>query len=222
MGPDGESLYSEGPYRTNERTHMAEPASEGSFRFRLFRLGLYKVTLKNPSASSPRTVTFGWLLGRDADDAFTARGMAPGAGGGAGAGGAGGAPSRNASVLFLDMLARVSRVHKSLDEVVAWQQFVDVRFARSASAAGQTSWRVQWWTIIESSVVVLVAMAQTYMIQSFEVRGATSWLGGGARGGSGGSFSKGASAGRLGGVGGAQHRGLGGGMAGGRGEFQGV
>ena len=213
MGPDGESLYSEGPYRTNERTHMAEPASEGSFRFRLFRLGLYKVTLKNPSASSPRTVTFGWLLGRDADDAFTARGMAPGAGGS----GAGGAPSRNASVLFLDMLARVSRVHKSLDEVVAWQQFVDVRFARSASAAGQTSWRVQWWTIIESAVVVLVAMAQTYMIQSFEVRGATFGLGGR---GAGSSFSKGASAGRLGSVGGAQQRGVGGGL--GRGEFQGV
>ena len=196
VGPDGESLYSEGPYRTNEKTRLAEPASEGSFRFRLFRLGSYKVTLKNPSPSSARTVTFGWLLGRDGDDAFTARGLAPGAG----KGGAAGAAPRNASELFVDMLARVSRVHKSLDEVVAWQQFVDVRFARGAHAAAQTAWRVQWWTILESSVVVLVAIAQTYMIQSFEVRG-VGWGGGGGSGGGGGAaghFSKGAGAGRIG------------------------
>ena len=168
------------------------PASEGSFRFRLFRLGSYKVALRNPSSSSARTVTFGWLLGKDADDAFTARGLAPGGGkGGSGSGVAGGAP-RNASELFLDMLGRVSRVHKSLDEVVAWQQFVDVRFARSVHAAGQTSWRVQWWTIIESAVVVLVAVAQTYLITSFEVRGATFGVGGG------GVFSKGGGGGGMG------------------------
>jgi hypothetical protein len=165
-GPDSEDLYSEGPYRTNEVTRLAEPASEGSFRFRLYRIGKYRVALTNPSSSSPRTVTFAWLLGKDADDAFTSRGLPPkGAAGGAGGGG-----GRNASDTVLDIAARVSRVHKSLDEVVALQQFVDVRFARSMAAAALTSGRVQWWTIAECAIVVLAAVLQTLVIQRFDVR----------------------------------------------------
>lgn len=183
VGPDGENLYSEGPFRTNERSRTAEAASEGSFRFRLFRMGEYKVTITNPSSTSPRTVTFSWLLGRDVDDAFTARGLTPGRGGKGGAAPLGTGPDlRNASDVLLDMMGRVSRVHKSLDEVVAWQQFVDVRFARSMNAAGQTSGRVQWWTLLESAVIILLAVAQTYMIQSFEVKGHHYKFGGGGRG----------------------------------------
>ena len=141
------------------------------------------MTLFNPSASYPRTVAFAWLLGKDADDAYTARG-----------GGVG-----NASETLDDMLARASRVHKSLDELSALQQFVDVRFARALHAAGLTGGRVQWWTLAESLVVVLVAAAQAYLITSFELRGPLGvFLGkrsGG--GGGGGAFASGAAAAKM-------------------------
>jgi len=162
-------------------------------------VGEYKVTLTNPSSSSPRTVTFSWLLGRDADDAFTARGGVPGRGLSRGGtpGGAGGPDLRNASDLLSDMLARVSRVHKSLDEVVAWQQFVDVRFARSMNSAGLTSGRVQWWTLLESSIIILLAVVQTYLIQQFEIKGQYIAMGPGGGGAFQGFSARGAGAGRL-------------------------
>ncbi len=167
MGPDGASLYSEGPLRVSEASGYSVAASEGSFRLRLFRQGMYKVTLSNPSANSPRTVAFAWLLGRDADDAFTARGVPPA---GAAAGAAGGSDA-TAEQTVAAMLARVSRVHKNLDEVVALQQFSDVRFSRAFSAAKLTGGRVMGWTLFESALVVAVAILQALWIRSFEVRG---------------------------------------------------
>lgn len=164
LGPDGASLYSEGPLRVSEASGYSVPASEGSFRLRLFRQGIYKVTLSNPSTNSPRTVAFAWLLGRDSDDAFTARGVPP-----AGAAAAGSDSTVEQTVAA--MLARVSRVHKSLDEVVSLQQFSDVRFSRAFSAAKLTGGRVMGWTLFESALVVAVAVLQALWIRSFEVRG---------------------------------------------------
>jgi emp24/gp25L/p24 family/GOLD len=141
------------------------------------------------------------LLGKDADDAFT-RSRGPNG------------DSKNVSEFVDSMLVRTSRVHKELDEVSALQQFADVRFARSFYAAGLTGGRVQWWTLLESSVVVLVALLQAYIITSFELRGPLGvFLGSKAAG-----FSSGAAAGKL-----QQSRGFGNGPSGaGGGSFHAV
>ena len=39
------------------------PVGEGSFRFYIDLEGTFKATITNPSASSPRSITFAWLKG---------------------------------------------------------------------------------------------------------------------------------------------------------------
>ena len=201
--PEGQVVYTEGPFRTHEITGNVGPASEGSFRFRLFRVGTYRVTLFNPTSSASRRVTFAWLVGRDADDAYTARGLPPGGFGGA-------EQPRNATGYVTTMIERASRVHKNLDELVALQQFADVRFSRALHAAKLTLGRVSGWTLFESAVVVLVSFLQALLLRSFQVQGPLAkYLRALATSGRGGAGARAAHLGprrAMGGTGAGQHQ----------------
>jgi hypothetical protein len=188
--PSGDRLYAEGP--TTEVTDEAgytysRPASEGSFRFATARAGTHRVTLFNPSASSPRTVTFAWLVGKDDDDPFAAR-FARGAGRGGkgegegdgrgeeeeedGDGGEAGGPSSprggNLTSVVLGMMRRVSRIHKKIDDLTAVQQFADVRFGRHHQTVESTNRRVAWWTAGETVTIILAAYLHYVLVKRID------------------------------------------------------
>lgn len=178
-GPDGRMLYQEGPTEDvmKDGWPHTQDVSEGSFRFILPRPGTYTVILANPSASSPRTASLAWLVGRDDDDPFTA-----GKGKKTPKDGEEDASSQqqqaaaaigskaNAAAYAEAMLARVSRLHKRLDEVYALQQYADVRFARHMRTTDSTHWRVWAWSLGETAVVLLVAVGQVLVVRNFQYR----------------------------------------------------
>jgi hypothetical protein len=178
VGPDGSGggaaaapLYSAGPTEDRGRGAGEEPASEGSFRFVVPRAGVVRIALTNPSESDARTVSFAWLMGRDRDDPYTARGGARegGGGGGFGGGGDGGdGGDDNATAYMVQMLRRVSTLHKDIDDVTAVQQFADVRFARHLNTVESNKRRLFGWTLAETVVVVLSAVLQVLVVRSFD------------------------------------------------------
>ena len=162
----GEELYREGPTRPASNTWAddTEPASEGSFRFYVSEAGVHRITLSNPSAYDSRTVSFAWLLGKDDDDGWVNEDWDDDGGAAVDATG------KNVTAYVRGLLARVSHLHKRIDEVVSLQQFSDVRFKRHLQTAESTHWRVLAYTLIETCVVLGVAAVQVLIIRRFDLK----------------------------------------------------
>ena len=159
----GEELYCEGPMCVKgENSWDDAPASEGSFRFYVAVKGIHRISLSNPSYRDSRTVSFAWLLGKDDDDMYV-NDWDPHTGDSIDS-------SKNTSAFVQDLKSRVSHVHKRIDEVIALQQFADVRFKRHLQTAESTHFRVFVWTLIETFFVLAVAAIQVLIIRRFDIK----------------------------------------------------
>jgi hypothetical protein len=172
--PVGNELYREGPTRQTyvDGYEATEPASEGSFRFYLEHAGLVSVSISNPSASEPRSITLAWLKGRDDDDPFTADDSWDFASEDPHAEALIANP-RNVSAYVRTMLGRASRLHKKLDELVAQQQYLDVLFKRHTRMVDMIHARVTRFALAEAAVVVVTAVLQALVIRRFDIKPAS-------------------------------------------------
>ena len=70
-------------------------------------------------------------------------------------------------------MARLSKLHKAIDEVGSLQQYADVRYRRHLSTAVSTNSRVARFTIAETAAVMLVAVVQVLVLRRFELKSQT-------------------------------------------------
>ena len=86
--------------------------------------------------------------------------------------------SRNASLTVAAMMSKLSKLHKSIDEIGSLQQYADVRFKRHLSTAVSTNSRVARFTLAETAAVVAVAVLQVLVLRRFDlrVRGPHTWV----------------------------------------------
>jgi hypothetical protein len=161
FGPDNAQVYQEGPLRPQYPEH-GDPVyllqSEGSFKFHATQYGAYRLEFRNPSFQDSRTVTFGFLKGRDDDDAFIQKYKDD--------------PDMRKHVddFTYDMLDKASALHRKLDEISALQQHADVRFKRHLNTAASTNGRVLQWTLIELLVYLLIVVGAALVMRRFRIK----------------------------------------------------
>ena len=151
--PDGKVAYTAGPDNAEWDGDDPDEAyvSEGAFKFVAPAAGTYRLDVENPSPSAERGIALAWLLGRDDDDPFTARGA-------------------NLTGAISTLKKQTSHVHKKIDELTALMQYADVRYRRHLQTAESTNKRITRFTLLETAAIALSTALSVLFVRRLEFR----------------------------------------------------
>eukprot|EP01122_Echinamoeba_exundans_P003795 TRINITY_DN13854_c0_g1_i1.p1 TRINITY_DN13854_c0_g1~~TRINITY_DN13854_c0_g1_i1.p1 ORF type:complete len:214 (+),score=38.12 TRINITY_DN13854_c0_g1_i1:22-642(+) len=137
---DAEFKVKKGGFVLFSKMHF-EGRDEGKWKYTVQQTGTYGICFNNEMARfTVKTISFDWKTTKAGQQATTSEDLTP-------------------------MQQALQRISSAIDTLQVEQNYFHVREIVHRNTAESTNGRVRWWSIIESTILVLMAVGQIYYIR---------------------------------------------------------